>query len=580
MSGAMSSASYVPERLDHLGIVAAVCREIGLAEWLDAQDEHTHERVSVGTATVAMILNGLGFSNRRLYLVPQFFATKPVERLLGTGISAEDLSDDCLGRALDWLYAHDPTTLFAGIALQARQRFGIAARQVHVDTTSFSVSGIYAPEKPEKSEERVPEPAAEPAAGDLDAHVVAITYGYSRDRRADLKQWMLALATTREGDVPLFLRPLDGNTSDQVSLLAAVEALADQLRSADTAAAPVAAGSQEPRLFVADGGLYSEAAMGRLNAAEIAWVSRVPATLNAARTALERRDDTAWQTSADAQTQWWSQELAFPQGRERWVVVRTHSGERQARATLERQASTAQDEWRKRLWHLSNRPFACEADARAALAQETKTLPAWLHVHPPQVRIEPRYAGRGRPRPGAVPASQEIFITTTCQVDEQELTRAVERAASFIIATNVLDGAQLADEDLIAIYKDQHSVERGFAFLKDPLFLASSVFLKKPERIMALSLVMVLCLLVYRLAEHRLREQLAATHQTIPNQVKKPTNRPTMRWVFQCFEGIELLHIQQGPAPPTSLILRLTPLHQQILALLGPTYEQFYESSN
>jgi hypothetical protein len=66
------SDAYVAERLDHLGIVAGVCREIGLAEWLDAQDERSHERIGVGTATVAMILNGLGFSNRRLYLVPQF----------------------------------------------------------------------------------------------------------------------------------------------------------------------------------------------------------------------------------------------------------------------------------------------------------------------------------------------------------------------------------------------------------------------------------------------------------------------------------------------------------------------------
>jgi hypothetical protein len=74
---------------------------------------------------------------------------------------------------------------------------------------------------------------------------------------------------------------------------------------------------------------------------------------------------------------------------------------------------------------------------------------------------------------------------------------------------------------------------------------------------------------------------LAATGQTIPDQVKKPTNRPTMRWVFQCFEGIELLHIRHGPAVvTTSLILQLTPLHQQILTLLGPTCEQFYESSN
>jgi transposase len=133
------SEEYVNERLDHLGIVAGVCQEIGLAAWLDAQDPGKRQQVSVGTATVAMILNGLGFSNRQLYLVPQFFANKPLEHLLGPGITAEMLNDDCLGRTLDWLYAHDLTKLFAGIARRARQRIGITAEQVHVDTTSFGV---------------------------------------------------------------------------------------------------------------------------------------------------------------------------------------------------------------------------------------------------------------------------------------------------------------------------------------------------------------------------------------------------------------------------------------------------------
>jgi transposase len=135
---------YVVEHLNHLGIVAEVCREIGVAEWLDQQESGNRQQVSVGAATVALALNGLGFSNRRLYLVSQIFATKPVEHLLGLGFTAEMLHDDCLGRTQDWLYAHDPTTLFAGIARQARQRFGISARQVHVDTTSFSVTGEYA----------------------------------------------------------------------------------------------------------------------------------------------------------------------------------------------------------------------------------------------------------------------------------------------------------------------------------------------------------------------------------------------------------------------------------------------------
>src|SRR6516225_7136318 len=202
------------ERLDHLGIVAGVCEEIGLAAYLDARAGASEQQVSVGTATVAMILNGLGFSNRRLYLVSQFFATKPVEHLLGAGITAEMLHDDCLGRTLDWLHDHDPTALFAGIA-----------RQAHVDTTSFAVTGEYDPE--------------------LDAHTLAVTYGYSRDHRADLKQWMLALATTRQGDVPLFCQALDGNASDKASLVAAVEALAEQLRAAALA-------EEEAPLFVAD----------------------------------------------------------------------------------------------------------------------------------------------------------------------------------------------------------------------------------------------------------------------------------------------------------------------------------------
>ncbi len=74
-----------------------------------------------------MVLNRLGWSLRQLYLVPQFFANKPVEHLLSAGITAEMLNDDCLGRTLDWLYAHDLTKLFAGIASQARRIFGIKA---------------------------------------------------------------------------------------------------------------------------------------------------------------------------------------------------------------------------------------------------------------------------------------------------------------------------------------------------------------------------------------------------------------------------------------------------------------------
>src|SRR6266480_3830091 len=82
------------------------------------------QQVSVGTATAAMILNGLGFSNRPLYLVPQYFANKPVEHLLGTGISADMLNDDCLLHALEWIYAQARPKLAAVMDKCAQPELG------------------------------------------------------------------------------------------------------------------------------------------------------------------------------------------------------------------------------------------------------------------------------------------------------------------------------------------------------------------------------------------------------------------------------------------------------------------------
>src|SRR5215470_16567948 len=318
------ASRYVVEHLNHLGIVAEVCREIGVADWLDAQDPDNRQYVSVGTATVALVLNGLGFSNRRLYLVPQFFADKPVEHFLGPGILAEDLNDDCLGRTLDWLYAHNVTRLFAGLALRARQAFGVEVGRLHADTTFFSVHGQYARTAPETAEE----------ATEGEPTVIEVTYGYSRDHREDLKQWMLALVTSGEG-VPQFFQPLDGNASDKRALLEAVQALTQQLQES----------GETPGVYVADSGLYSAVNMTRLNAAGGRWVSRVPETSTAAQALVQERLGAldAWQSSPEGKRHWWSRErAAAPQGPERWIVVRSAEGEERARATVQRQAERDQ----------------------------------------------------------------------------------------------------------------------------------------------------------------------------------------------------------------------------------------------
>jgi transposase len=144
------------------------------------------------------------------------------------------------------------------------------------------------------------------------------------------------------------------------------------------------------------------------------------------------------------------------------------------------------------------------------------------------------------------------------------------------IATNELDHERLPAEDLLTAYKDQNrSVERGFRFLKDPLFFASRFFLKKPARIMALLMVMGLSLLVYALAEHRLRTQLIETGQSIPDQKGKPTQQLTMRRVFQMFEGIHVLFVHAA-ALHKRFVLNVAPVHLQIAALLGEPVLNFY----
>jgi transposase len=119
--------------------------ELGLPELIDTviKQDHEQRHVSVGQCVKAMILNGLGFVNRALYLMPHFFKDKPVERLLGEGVEAEHLNDDALGRALDVIYAYGPETLYGQLAAQSVKRLGLSCQIGHIDSTSFHVDGLY-----------------------------------------------------------------------------------------------------------------------------------------------------------------------------------------------------------------------------------------------------------------------------------------------------------------------------------------------------------------------------------------------------------------------------------------------------
>jgi hypothetical protein len=168
--------------------------------------------------------------------------------------------------------------------------------------------------------------------------------------------------------------------------------------------------------------------------------------------------------------------------------------------------------------------------------------------------------------------SQPVHIEEALTSSLAVCDALVAQHRCFILATNELDERALSPQELLAGYKGQKHAERGFRFLNDPLFLASSLYLKTPQRIMALLMVMTVCLLVYAALEYRIRTALKAYQVTFPNQKGQPVQNPTAWWVFQYFVGIHLLLIPGQ----RSLVLKLTDEQQHLLRLLGTPYEAFY----
>src|SRR5215510_10587244 len=131
--------SYRTQVLDHLGLSAGMFEELGITEVIDqaTQQNPAMRLVTVGHAVKAMVLNGLGFVNHQLSLVPHFFHKKPLPRLIAPGFHASYLNDDPRGRALDTLYETGLTELYRLMAATAAKRLGLAPTFTHLDTTSF-----------------------------------------------------------------------------------------------------------------------------------------------------------------------------------------------------------------------------------------------------------------------------------------------------------------------------------------------------------------------------------------------------------------------------------------------------------
>ena len=148
------------ERLDHLGVMASVMKDVGLIDMINARLVPDEQAViTPGEAMTGMILNGLGLANRPLSLTPQFFANKPLDLLWREGMRAEMFNRCKRCRTLADAYAYGCDLVCHELALAVCAQAGIALRFNHLDTPRFALSGAYVPES---AAQAIPIPPATP----------------------------------------------------------------------------------------------------------------------------------------------------------------------------------------------------------------------------------------------------------------------------------------------------------------------------------------------------------------------------------------------------------------------------------
>jgi transposase len=525
--------------LGHLGIVAGIFDSLKISEVIDGvMSKQGSKNLPHSVIIKAMILNGLGFTHQRLYLFPNFFMTIPTEKLLGEGIHPSDLNDDVVGRTLDAVYNHGVTELFNQIALHVMGQFSLGTQLIHVDTTNFSVYGKYENDSPDATDS------------------IRIAFGHAKDGRMDLKRFVLGLVTNQFG-LPLFTKAFSGNESDKNSLIYMIQKTQHALNFDDDA------------YWVADSALYTENNI-KLLGTDTKWITHVPATVGDINRLLNA--DLSFVPATDPRYAFHVTELNYGDVPQRAVVVWSEEMEKRNEQTFERKLQKEAAKAEKELKKLMGKKFVCVPDAENEAWNWASRLPYHdlkdLLIVPVTEKVEKK---RGRPKKDE-PLNHCFKIEGKIAIDEEALNDEHRKFGRFVLASNDVN---LDPELMLNYYKGQQTVERGFRFLKDKCFHVSEVYLKKEERIESLCMIMVLSLLIYSFAEWRLREKLKETGQTVPNQVNKPTQRPTMRWVFEIFMGvIQTTVIESGKIIKVSVNLSSTQI--AILSLLGQECRNYY----
>ena len=513
-------------QVQHLPLVKAYADKIGLVEVIN-QVVPTEMDVDPGTIVLGMILDTLS-GRSPLYRLEEFFTHQDTALLLGKAVAPEVFKDDTVGRVLERLYDVGTMKIFTACVVRADQVYGLDKRYVHFDTTSISVYGDYLPPEgqPGQQEQAVP---------------FTITHGYSKDKRPDLKQFVFSTLCVDRA-VPLWGKPEDGNASDKTVNNTVLSDIATFL-----AKHGVAPGAY---IYVADAALVTEDNLAALG--DTLFISRLPATYNeCGRLITEAVAHNTWEdvgvlahtkptkhrpgTSYKA----YEGEVTLYGTPYRAVVVHSSAQDKRRQQRLARDIQTSSSTMQTTARAAERQEYFCRADADAAAARLRAVSAAY---HRLEVAVEERLvSGRGRPsahKPRPITA-RRYRLKTAISPQTERIARMEEEAGCFVLLTNVPTAGELAHSarDILPVYKEQHGTEQNDGFLKDPV-MVKSLFLKKPERIEALGLIVLLALLLWRLMERTMRTYVDTTRTPLPGWDKKATERPTAFMMITKFAGV------------------------------------------
>lgn len=522
--------SLLPEGLTYsdvryLPIVKHFAQKINLVDTLDTMVNSQME-LSPGIAVLGMVLDTLS-GRTPLYRLEEFFFEKDTELLLGTDVEPERFSDYNLARVLDKIHQTGTQKVFSAIAQNAVNAFDIDARRVHFDTTSVSVFGDY----------------------DYSDEPFNITYGHSKDKRPDLKQFLISLLCV-DRNIPILGTTEDGNASDKT--------LNNQLLG--SVSKHMARHGLGPGAFVyvADSAFVTPDNLQSADQKKIQFLTRLPATYKECSRAIgEAVAADNWieigtlnQTPATAK-----RKAAYYRGFEtivelyerpyRAVVVHSSAHDKRRHKRIDRLLAQKRKKLESVCKQLNAKAYFCRADAQAAADQLNTAAAGSYHRLQCEIDKVAKYP-RGRPakdKPRTA-IGYEYKLVVKITEDLSAVTPLRLEAGCFVLLSNIsADDSLWTAKELLTLYKNQSGIEQNFGFLKDPM-IVNGIFLKKPHRIEVLGLILLISLLVWRLIERCMRQYIESTETTITGWRKRPTKRPTSFMMTTKF--LEILVLKSG----------------------------------